>query len=87
MIWLKNIKKDKFFLNAAARTFQAVRNAEEERRLTKMKRKVKLTELSKMILVSLLLLILFIGFLLIADERNQKIENGEIIQISESYRN
>lgn len=52
-----------------------------------MKRKVKLTELSKMILVSLLLLILFIGFLLIADERNQKIENGEIIQISESYRN
>ena len=52
-----------------------------------MKRKVKLTELSKLILVSSLLLILFIGFLLIADERNKKIENGEIIQISESYRN
>ena len=52
-----------------------------------MKRKVKLTELSKMILVSSLLLILFIGFLLIAGERNKKIENGEIIQISESYRN
>ena len=52
-----------------------------------MKRKVKLTELSKMILASSLLLILFIGFFLVVDERNQKIENGEIIQISESHRN
>lgn len=50
-----------------------------------MKRKVKLTELSKTILVSLLLLILFIGFLLIADERNRKIDNREMIQVSESY--
>ena len=52
-----------------------------------MKRKVKLTELSKTILVSLLVLVIFISVLLIADERNKKIENGEIIQISESYRN
>lgn len=50
-----------------------------------MKRKVKLTELSKTILVSLLVLVIFIGVLLIASERNKKIENGEIIQVSESY--
>lgn len=50
-----------------------------------MKRKVKLTELSKTIIVSVLILVIFIGVLLIADERNKKIENREIIQVSESY--
>lgn len=50
-----------------------------------MKRKVRLTELSKTILISILALIIFIGVLLIADERNRKIDNREMIQVSESY--
>ena len=50
-----------------------------------MKRKVKLTELAKTIIISSLILILLIGYLLMVSERNKKIEDGEIIQVSERY--
>ena len=50
-----------------------------------MKRKVKLTELAKTILIIGALWLLFTGYLLLVSDRNQKIETGEIIQVSESY--